>query len=85
MDIKLTKDELCNVLAIMMDMDDFQGQFKKMSIPALEKMYDRLNQNAMAYNVAKKETHHTKEHLAIAERRIASLERDLNKTKGKAK
>ncbi|EJT0117335.1 hypothetical protein NVX19_003611 [Salmonella enterica] len=79
----LTKDEMANVIAILLDMQDMEGQLKKMSIPALKKMYDTLNKNAMAFNLAKQQERFAKEHQAVAERRAASFERELKQIKGK--
>ncbi|ATW62555.1 hypothetical protein [Salmonella phage SP-3] len=79
----LTKTEMANVLAILLDMQGFEGQLMKMSIPALKKMYDSLNKNAMAFNLAKQEARFAKEHQAVAERRAASFEREVKQLKGK--
>ncbi len=49
----LTKTEMANVLAILLDMQGFEGQLMKMSIPAMKKMYDSLNKNAMAFKLSK--------------------------------
>ena len=54
-----------------------------MSIPAMKKMYDSLNKNAMAFNLAKQEARFAKEHQATAERRAASFEREVKQLKGK--
>lgn len=81
----MTKTEMANTLAILLGMQGMEGQLAKMSIPAMKKMYDSLNRNAMAFNLAKQEARYAKEHQATAERRCASLERDLNKAKAKAR
>ena len=79
----MTKTEIANVLAILLDMQGFEGQLMKMSIPAMKKMYDSLNKNAMAFNLAKQEARFAKEHQATAERRAASFEREVKQLKGK--
>ncbi|UGO55759.1 hypothetical protein YZUL1_45 [Citrobacter phage YZU-L1] len=79
----MTKTEMANVLAILLDMQGFEGQLMKMSIPAMKKMYDSLNKNAMAFNLAKQEARFAKEHQATAERRAASFEREVKQLKGK--
>ncbi|WLW40642.1 hypothetical protein BF23_00033 [Escherichia phage Bf23] len=79
----MTKNEMANVLAILLDMQGFEGQLMKMSIPAMKKMYDSLNKNAMAFNLAKQEARFAKEHQATAERRAASFEREVKQLKGK--
>lgn len=79
----MTKNEMANVLAILLDMQGFEGQLMKMSIPAMKKMYDSLNKNAMAFNLAKQEARFAKEHQATAERRAVSFEREVKQLKGK--
>lgn len=75
----MTKKEMASTLAILVGMEGFEGQLEKLSIPALQKMYDGLNKNAMAFNLAKQEARFAREHLKVEESRSASLERDLNK------
>ncbi|QXN67653.1 portal vertex protein [Klebsiella phage vB_Kpn_3] len=81
----LTKTEMANVLAILLDMQGFEGQLMKMSIPAMKKMYDSLNKNAMAFNLAKQEARFAKEHQQTAERRAETFERELKREKAKKK
>ena len=73
----MTKKDMASTLAILMGMEGFEGQLEKISIPALRKMFDGLNQNAMAFNLAKQEARFAREHLKVEESRSASLERDL--------
>ena len=75
----MTKKDMASTLAILIGMEGFEGQLEKLSIPALRKMFDGLNANAMAFNLAKQEARHAREHLKVEEARSASLERDLNK------
>lgn len=75
----MTKKEMASTLAILVGMEGFEGQLEKLSIPALQKMYDGLNKNAMAFNLAKQEARFAREHLKVEESRSASLERDLTK------
>lgn len=82
-DLKLDKKEMCNTLLILMGMDiaEFHSQFMKLSIATLNVMYEQLTQNAVAHAEARRQERFSKEHLAVAERRIASLERSLQKRK----
>lgn len=75
----MTKKEMASTVAILVGMEGFEGQLEKMSIPALQKMYDGLNRNAMAFNLAKQEARHAREHLQVEEGRSKSFQRDLEK------
>lgn len=75
----MTKKEMASTVAILTGMEGYEGQLEKMSIPALQKMYDGLNRNAMAFNLAKQEARHAREHLKVEEARSASFKRDLEK------
>ncbi|CCI88452.1 hypothetical protein BN79_024 [Yersinia phage phiR2-01] len=79
----MTKTEMANVLAILLGMQGMEGQLMKMSIPAMQAMYNSLNKNAMAFNLAKQQERFAKEHQATAERRAASFEREVKHLKGK--
>lgn len=81
----LTKDEMANVLAILLDMEGFEGQFKKLSLDALRALFEGTNKNAAAYNLAKNEARWAREHQMTAERRADSFERDLKRERAKKK
>lgn len=82
-DLNMDKKEMVNTVLILMGMDNdqFHSQFMKLSIATLNVMYEQLTQNAVAHAEARRQERFSKEHLAVAERRIASLERSLQKRK----
>lgn len=82
-DLNMDKKEMVNTVLILMGMDNdqFHSQFMKLSIATLNVMYEQLTQNAVAHAEARRQERFAKEHLAVAERRIASLERTLQKRK----
>lgn len=83
LDTNMTKPELVNVLAILLDMDAQRSQLSKMSLPALSKMYDSLNKNASAYGLAKQENQAAKTSEKIAKDRCRVLEAELRKLRSK--
>ena len=80
-----TKEDMVNVLVILLDMDGFESQLSKLSLPALRALFEGTNKNAAAYNLAKNEARWAREHQQVAERRADSFERDLKRLKGKKK
>lgn len=87
---KMTKDEMVTVLVILMDIpktaeSGFRTSISKLPQTVLTMMYDSWVRASNVCEVAKKETKFSKEHLAVAEGRIRSLERDLARTQKKLK
>lgn len=85
---KMTVEDLVKILVILMDIPSkaeggFKNALSKLPQSALVVMYETWVKANNVCEVAKRETKYAKEHLAIAERRIASLEKDLRKLKAK--
>lgn len=83
---KMTKEEMVNVLVILMDISSiaeagFRSSISSLPVKTLNIMYETWVRASNICEVAKKETRYAKEHLAVAERRIASLEKDLAKAR----
>lgn len=77
----LGKDDLTKSLVILLGMDGFEGQLKKLSLPALRKMYDGLLNNAVHVSQVRRDAHEARKELKISQDRSSSLERDLNRLK----
>lgn len=75
----MTKTTLVNTLAILMNMHGLEGQLSKLSLPALNKMYDGVLANATAYGLATQELRAERTRRNIAESRSVSLEKELRK------
>lgn len=73
----MTKSQLVNTLVILLNMTGFEGQLNKLSLAALNKMYDGVAANATAYGLANQELRSERTRRGIAEARSTSLEREL--------
>lgn len=87
---KMTKDEMINVLVILMDIPavaegGFRSSMAKVARDALIAMYNAWVNAHNKYDIAKKEVQNAKEHQATAERRAASFEREVKTLKAKLK
>lgn len=87
---KMTKDDMVNVLIILMDIPKtaeggFRSSMSKVSTTALNMMYNAWIQANNKCELAKREAQYAKEHQAVAERRAASFEREVKKLRVKLK
>ncbi|AFQ22190.1 putative protein 2C [Pectobacterium phage My1] len=75
----MTKTEMANTLAILLNMTGYEGQLQKLSIPAMQALYETLNANATAYSRVVRDARNAREELLISERRNKALEREVAK------
>lgn len=75
----MTKQELANSLAIILNMIGQEAQLMKMSQKALEAMYRGQLKNADAYALALEQVRLARTEATIANNRATSLERSLNR------
>ncbi|ATS94005.1 putative protein 2C [Pectobacterium phage DU_PP_V] len=77
----MTKTEMANTLAILLNMTGLEGQLMKLSIPAMKKMFETLNTNATEYSKVVRDAKFAREETLIVERRNKALEHEIEKLK----